>query len=209
MKLLAIGFTLLMLQLAPADNYEIAMQQNITKLYEANDVATINELAASFKRIAQVEKDEWLPGYYTAYAYARSTHFMSDTDSIDLQLDKAQAELDILLKEKADESEVFTLQAFVYSLRITNPMRGYKYLSLSNEALAKAEQLNADNPRIYYCRANNIYHTPKMFGGGKEKAKSQFEKAAELFAIDNSNSLWPSWGNHHNQLMLKKCEEAE
>lgn len=209
MKTLALVFALFLTTLIQADNYETVMQQNITKLYEATDVTTINQIAASFKRIGQVETQQWLPSYYSAYAYARSTHFITNADSIDLQLDKAQAELDLLSDAKADESEVFTLQALVYSLRITSPMRGYKYSTLSNEALAKAEQLNPDNPRVYYCQANNIYHTPKMFGGGKEKAKPLFDKAAELFTVSNPNPLWPTWGNKHNKMMLEKCEKTE
>ncbi len=210
MKTLTLALGLLLSQWMQAGNYETTMQQNITQLYRATDVTTINQLAASFQRIADVEKAEWLPLYYVAYAYARSTHFMADADSIDTQLDKAQAGLDKLLKTKANESEVHVLQAFVYSLRITNPMRGYKYSSLSNEALAKAEQLNASNPRVYYCRGNNVFHTPKMFGGGKEKAQPLFEKAAGLFASTaNGNPLWPAWGNYHNRVMLNKCQTAE
>ncbi|MBR8537694.1 hypothetical protein KDU71_19140 [Carboxylicivirga sediminis] len=206
MKTLTLIFALCLTQWMQANDYETIMQQNITQLYQTTDVSSINQIAASFQRIADVEKDEWLPLYYVAYAYARSTHFITDADSIDLQLDKAQLALKQLVGSKSDESEIYALQALVYSLRITNPMRGYKYSSLSNEALAKAEQLNAANPRIYYCKANNIYHTPKMFGGGKEKAQPLYEKAAELFAHSkHPNHLWPTWGSIHNKAMLNKC----
>ena len=210
MKTLLFLFTLVTMTSAYASDYETVMKQNIDKLYKSINIEEINQLAASFKRIANVEKDKWLPKYYVAYAYTRTTHFMKDADSIDHQLDLAQAELDMLLKTKSDESEVYALQALIYSVRITSPMRGYKYSSLSNEALAKAEQLNASNPRIYYCRANNVYHTPKMFGGGKTKAKPLYEKAAELFVnVKNDNPLWPDWGAYHNQKMLDKCIAVE
>ena len=210
MKTLLLAIALLTSTLVLADNYETAMKEKIASLFKTQNIDDFNQLAAGFKRIAAVENSQWLPRYYAAYAYARSTHFMADSDSIDQQLDKAQEELNLLLDSHNKESEVHTLQALVYSLRITSPMRGYKYSNLSNESLAKAEKLNAANPRIYYCRANNVYHTPKMFGGGKQKAQVLYEKAAELFvSINNENPLWPNWGSYHNQQMLNKCLAAE
>ena len=206
MKTLLILLSILSFTVVKAKNYEEVMKKNIDQLIKSTNVQEINQLAASFKRIANVEQDEWLPGYYVAYAYTRSTHFIKDNDSIDHQLDMAQEELNKLIKSKPDESELFVLQAMIYSMRITSPMRGYKYSSLSNEALSKAEQLNAENPRIYYCRGNNVFHTPKMFGGGKQKAQVLYEKAAKLFASTNhDNPLWPVWGNYHNDIMLNKC----
>ncbi|WP_430814919.1 hypothetical protein [Carboxylicivirga sp. RSCT41] len=210
MKTIVFTLILCAAQLIHAKDYQTAMKKNIDELFKTRNIEQINAIAASFKRIASVEKNDWLPTYYAAYAYVRSTHFISESDSIQLQLDKAQAELELLLTSNPDESEVHVLQAMIYSLRITNPMNGYKYSSLSNEALSKAEQLNTSNPRIYYCRANNIYHTPKMFGGGKEKAKPLFEKAARLFENTNyENPLWPYWGSYHNKQMLAKCQDAE
>jgi hypothetical protein len=193
-----------------ANDYQTTMKANIDQLFKTTKVQDFNSIAASFKRIASLEKNEWLPTYYAAYAYARSTHFISDSDSIDRQLDSAQAELNSILKSHTNESELHVLQAFIYSLRITNPMRGYKYSNLSNQALNKAEQLDKNNPRVYYCQANNIYHTPAMFGGGKQKAKPLFEKAAQLFETAKyDNPLWPYWGSYHNNQMLAKCVDAE
>ncbi|MCG8582357.1 MAG: hypothetical protein MI866_20705 [Bacteroidales bacterium] len=210
MKTIVFTLILCLAQLIHANDYQTAMKTNIDSLFKTTNTEQIDAIAAVFKRIASVEKNDWLPTYYAAYAYVRSTHFISESDSIHWQLDKAQAELDKLLLSNPDESEVHVLQAMVYSLRITNPMNGYKYSSLSNEALGKAEQLNTNNPRIYYCRANNLYHTPKMFGGGKQKAKPLFEKAAQLFeTANNENPLWPYWGSYHNKQMLAQCQDAE
>lgn len=192
-----------------ATNYHDVMKQNITKLIKSNSIEEINQIAATFERIANAEKEEWLPRYYSAYAYARATHFMSDADSIDASLDMAQAFIDELIKSNESESEVHVLQALVYSLRITSASRGYKYSSLSNKSLDRAMQLNAENPRIYYCRGNNVFNTPKMFGGGATKAQKLFTTANEKFESEkNENELWPSWGLYHNTQMLKKCKES-
>lgn len=206
MKTLVLLTALVINQVMMAGNYHETMKQTIEKIQNCTSIDELNQLAALFTRIGDAEKDEWLPRYYACYAYSRTVHFMSDGDSIDSALDKAQAIMDDLLKSKAEESEVHVLQAMIYSLRITNPMRGYKYSSLSNQSLERAEQLNASNPRIYYCKANNVYHTPKMFGGGSENAQKLYEKAKQLFSqVKNENDLYPTWGNIHNEMMLKKC----
>ncbi|MCU4166345.1 hypothetical protein [Carboxylicivirga caseinilyticus] len=206
MKTIVLFTALLASQLLMANDYEETMKLNIVKLEKSTSIEEMNQIAALFMRIADVEKMEWLPSYYASYAYARTTHFMNDADSIDSALDHAQAILDDLLKQKSDESEVYVLQGFIYSLRITSAMRGYKYSTLSNQSLEKAEQLNADNPRVYYCKANNIFHTPKMFGGGSDNALPLYKKAKALFEKNKSaNTLFPGWGSYHNEVMLQKC----
>ena len=118
--------------------------------------------------------------------------------------------MDVLKDMAPDESEVYALEAFLYQLRITDITKGMKYSSLKNEALAVAEKLNPENPRVYYLRGTNTYHTPKMFGGGAEKAKPQFEKAAEKFkAFHLQNSLAPNLEKKHNAQMLEECKKIQ
>lgn len=207
MKTLMMISILMVSAIATASKYHDTMVKNIDQLEKTQTVNGANQVAATFLRIADVEKSEWLPRYYAAYAYIYSTHFLHDADSIDVALDKAQVLLDDLLKSNPNESEVYVLQSFVYSLRITSMSRGMKYSGLSNSSLDKAEQLNPKNPRVYYCRGNNVFHTPSMFGGGAEKAQPLFEKAKALFETNKSdNDLNPSWGQYHNALMLEKCK---
>jgi hypothetical protein len=84
--------------------------------------------------------------------------------------------------------------------------KGYKYSKLAGESIEKAEKLNPENPRVYYLRGSNTFHTPKFFGGGAENAKPDLEKAAHIFSTQKpANKLAPSWGEYHNQQLLNKC----
>jgi tetratricopeptide (TPR) repeat protein len=178
-----------------AGDYESVMKQNITEMYQLQDAQKLENIAGKFYRIGEAEKDEWLPYYYAAYSYVSITYNMEDGDAIDSYLDKAQPMLDKAIALNPDEAENYVLQGLIHSMRITNPMRGMKYSALSEEALEKAAKLNPENPRIWLCKAQNIYHTPSMFGGGAEKAKPVFEKAAELFdTFEAKGELWPGWG---------------
>ncbi len=190
-----------------SSNYHDVMKLNIEKMKKSTSSVELGNIANQFERIAKTEKEEWLPGYYAAYSYLRSTFFdeMGNEDT-HIQLDKAQAILDELTKKFQKQSEIFTLQAFVYQLRITDMSKGYKYSKLAAEAIGVAEKLDPQNPRIYYLRGSNIYHTSKMFGGGKENAKPELEKAAKMFeSYQPENDLLPSWGAAHNSELLKQC----
>jgi len=203
LNILSISFSML-----SAATYDEVMQENIDKLYKAKTPSELTNISLMFYRVAQKEQVKWLPLYYAAYSKVRIAFFIKDEDEIDRHLDVAQGYMNKLLKINPQESEIYVLQALIYSMRITGPARGMKYSGLSNGSLEKAEKLNSDNPRVFYCKGNNLYHTPSFFGGGKDKAKPFLEKAAKLFENDKTNvSFWPSWGKIHNAQILKGCNE--
>jgi hypothetical protein len=192
-------------------NYEETMKANIQKLNSEFTTSGLTNLANQFERIANAEPGKWHPGYYAAYCYVWATAVgkMPAEDKHKL-LDLAQMQMDILQKTFKKESEIFALQAFVYQMRITDMSKGFKYSSLASDALEEAEKLNPNNPRVYYLRGNNKFHTPKAFGGGKEKAKPMFEKAAALFESQKSaNAIEPAWGKEHNKQMLAACNSTD
>ncbi|WP_066633254.1 hypothetical protein [Labilibacter marinus] len=191
-----------------ASNYHDVMKQNIEKMYKVKTVEELASISGTFYRVSEKEKAEWLPLYYASYSLVRVAFFTKDANVIHQYLDTAQGYLDQLKKQQPKESEVFALQGLLYSMRITSMSKGMKYSMLSNEELDKAQVLNDKNPRIYYCRGNNVFHTPSMFGGGKSKAKPIYEKAASLFKEDTSKiDFWPTWDSQHNNEMLKQCKE--
>jgi len=194
-----------------ASNYEETMAKNINKIDQSGTTSELVNLANEFQRIANVEKDKWMPGYYAAYCYTRVTTMgRMDKDEVHKYLDLAQAEINKRLKFTTTESEIYALQALVYQLRITDMSKGYKYSSLSNEALMVAEKLDPENPRVYYLKGSNTFHTPKMFGGGAKKAKPDLEKAAKLFNTkETANKLAPGWGGVHNSKLLSQCMSKE
>ena len=84
---------------------------------------------------------------------------------------------------KGDESELLTLQACIYQARLgISPMlRAQKYSAMVAQTVAQAKELNPANPRAYLVAANNVYYTPKIFGGGAEAARPLYEQAKTKF----------------------------
>lgn len=186
-----------------ANDYETTMKESIEEMYQTQEPEILSKIAGKFYRIGEAEQDKWLPYYYAAYSYVSITYNLEDGDEIDAWLDKGQNMLDKAMELKPDEAENHVLQGLLYSMRITNPMRGMKFSGLSNDALAKAEKLEPENPRLWLCKAQNVYYTPSMFGGGAENAKPLFEKAAELFdTFEPRGELYPGWGKETNAAQL-------
>lgn len=211
MKTKFIGLIALCLMLSTtlfAVDYPTVMNDNIGKMYRTTSADTLTSLAASFDRIAQIAPGEWLPYYYSAYCYVTITFTDKDADRTDANLDKAQVYLDKSLAINDMESELYVLQALIHSMRITNAGRGYKYSTLSNESLSKAEALNSNNPRIYFCKGQNVMNTPAMFGGGKDKALLLFEKSKSLFESQTpTNALMPMWGQKPLDQLIADCKK--
>jgi len=86
-----------------------------------------------------------------------------------------------------------------------------KYGAIANAYFATAKKLNPNNPRLYYLQGNSLFYTPKLFGGGPEKALPLYQKAEQLFADDTGNMLkdihTPYWGKEVNEYMMKQCHE--
>jgi len=66
----------------------------------------------------------------------------------------------------------------------------------AGKAIERAMDLEPDNPRVVLLKAISDYHTPKMFGGDRERAMAGFQRAAELFCAEQiDDPLQPDWGH--------------
>jgi hypothetical protein len=192
--------------------YADMLGTTITAVLNTGDAAELKALAAKLERAAAVAPADWLPRYYQAYALLINV-FQSkeDSDAKDATLDQAEAALAQARQLKGDESELLTLQAYIYQARLgISPMlRSAKYSRLVNETVAQAKKLNPANPRPYLVGANNVYYTPSMFGGGAEAAKPLYEEAkAKYAAYRPASPLLPNWGQDQLLGRLKKYEVA-
>ncbi|OON68487.1 hypothetical protein [Hymenobacter sp. CRA2] len=198
-------------QAAPA-GYHDMLAATIQDIMSTGDAVQLKELASKMERAAAVAPQDWLPRYYQSYALLIAT-FQSkeDGDVKDKQLDQAETALQQARKLGGDKSELLVLQAYIYQARLSiSPMMRSMQLSPKvNEALAAAKELNPGNPRIYLVQANNLYFTPKMFGGGAEAAKPVYDEAkARYAAFRPATPLAPSWGERQLMGRLKQYETA-
>jgi hypothetical protein len=208
----AASFSATAQQATPPAGYTELMAATITELNSTGDPVQLKQIVSKFERAAAAAPTDWLPAYYQAYGLL-ITCFQSKEDGStkDKYLDQAEAALTQARKLRGDESELLVLQGYIYQARLgISPMdRSGKYSRLVSEVLGQAKGINPANPRVYLVLGNNVYFTPKMFGGGPEAAKPLFEEAKARFAAFKPTSpLAPSWGERQVMSRLKAYEQT-
>lgn len=183
---------------AQSAKYTELMKKHIGALDSAVYTNKGLELANTFTRIGDAEKNQWLPYYYAAYATAMHGLMQQDVNEKDKLAEQANTLLQksetILGKEN---SEIATIKSMIATLQMTvDPQTRYMtYGALITENINKAESLDSTNPRPVLLQAQNLYYTPEAFGGGAEAARPLFEKAKARFeSFKPENELSPNWG---------------
>lgn len=200
-------FSISMFSNAQGEQYLAAMKTNVQKLNTWGDAP--QSLAASFERIAQAEKTQWLPYYYASYASLIHSYSLNTTEEKDKLIAHAQGLLDQASLLNPDLSEVSALQGFLYVTFLSSEpnTRGAEYSVKANEAFDKAIALNAKNPRALYLKGITVLNTPDFFGGGKKSAKPILEKAVAAYnSFSPVSDIYPIWGKDDCSKQLAACE---
>jgi hypothetical protein len=183
---------------AQGNKYESAMKANVSQLDSIMVKNNTADLANNFLRIAEAEKTKWLPYYYAAYCNVVAALTEKDNSKKDALADKANE-----LISKAEEilgkqnSEIDVIKSMIATAHMTvDPQNRYMtYASEISGNIEKAKSLDPTNPRPYLLEAQNKFFTPEQYGGGKEVAKTLFDKANELYSsFKPETDLSPTWG---------------
>jgi len=185
---------------AQSDKYESAMKANISRLDSIMINNNTADLANNFLRIADAEKTKWLPYYYAAYCNVISALTEKDNSKKDALADKANELIskaeEILGKENSETDVIKSMIATVH-MTVDPQNRYMTYASEISDNIENAKSLDPTNPRPYLLEAQNKFFTPEQYGGGKEVAKSLFDKANELYtSFKPESELSPTWGKN-------------
>ncbi|RFS20624.1 hypothetical protein DVR12_18860 [Chitinophaga silvatica] len=150
---------------------------------------------SALEKLAKQYPDEWLLQYYAGWS-ATQLSFRSGKAEAENLCNKAEPYVKKALDMQPDNTETLTLMAYWLSAKINAvPSRGAKLGVESRKYAEKGINANPDNPRAWLIKALNIYYTPKIFGGGKQRAKSTVDIAGNKFAAFRpNNTLAPNWG---------------
>jgi hypothetical protein len=188
---------------AQSEKYTKAMEQKIAAIDTSRSMASWQDLANSFERIADAEKTQWLPYYYAALSHVMIGYNLGQgqtggfADKTDPEAEKAEILIAKAESLSKDNSEIFCVKKMIATLRMMgDPMtRWQNYGPLASEALAKAKELNPNNPRVYLLEGQDKFFTPEQFGGSKSEAKLLFEEAMKKYeSFKPESTIHPQWG---------------
>jgi hypothetical protein len=189
---------------AQSAKYISAMEANIAAMDTARAHTSWQELGNSFERIAEAEKTQWLPYYYSAvsnvmmgYMLNSGTPGSGNSTQTDQIADKAESMINKAEAIEKENSEIYCVKKMIATLRMmADPMTRYQtYGPMAADALAKAKSLDPKNPRVYMLEGQDKFYTPEQFGGSKTEAKALFEESIKLFETNlPKSSIDPRWG---------------
>lgn len=210
-KILFVSLSLLFFTaaFAQSDKYLTAMKANVMAIDTAfKNPQSLLTLAASFERIAEKEKNQWLPYYWAAFCQVNYTYMIEDKTKTDPIADKAEQLLNKADSLQPDNSEISCVYSMIASARmLVDPMTRYmQYGMKSGNYLEKAITQNPENPRPYYLRGQGLRYTPEQFGGGCKPAMDELNKAAEKFkTFKPSSEIDPNWGEARTTMLINDC----
>jgi hypothetical protein len=191
---------------AQSDKYVAVMQKNLSLFDSSKTIDQYQSLAATFERIGDAEKTQWLPYYYAALAQTLAgwNPGMKDKDANSRKIDAYLAKAEAI--EKNAETYAIENMSATQQMLVDPQTRWATNGKDASEALQKGLALDPNNPRLYYLQAMSLFNTPPQFGGGKDKAKPVFEKSVALYKSAQPKPLYPNWGAKEAENMLAQCQ---
>jgi hypothetical protein len=189
---------------------EESLKKTLDKLDAAKTEQELSAASSQFDMLTYKWGDQWAASFYAAYSKIKVSLQLSDKTRRDQYLDAANALLEKAGRLSPNNQEIYILCAWSAKARIAidGKERWKKFGEVYDDYIAKARKINSENPRIFFLEGQGPFYKPKMWGGGKDKAKPYFEKAKELFAKEDKTSLLkPHWGEKENEEFLKQCNE--
>lgn len=155
---------------------------------------------AYFERLLINSDKAWLAHYYIALVDYRLTSFYfskNDKNQAKKFIDDGIDHLSAGLEEKKDFADAHNLLSALYGNKIgINPFLSMTLGPKSGKEMQQALSLAPGNPRNYLVSGWSAFYTPKMFGGGKDKAEKHFNQAIACFdSFQVTDPTLPDWGH--------------
>lgn len=196
--------TLVSIQCFGQANYEKAMGEALTQWKSGKAV----EAMGKFERIAQAEKDNWIPKYYQALVGITQSFSIPDEAQKQKQIDQSIAL--IPSDEKQLNAEWYVLKALALTSQLTiDPMATAMLLSPEiMDNYDKALALEPNNPRAISGRADFQINSKKFMGGDTKQECKDLEKAVSLFDQEKHDvKFYPTWGKDRTVTLLGQCKQ--
>ena len=190
------------------DRYTEGMKQAF-QLWEENKT---DEASAIFQRIAQAEKDNWIPYYYATSTLVTATFTTKDKSQANEKLEKAKELIAQAHEISPENSELLTLEGLLYTGYVAMDPQTYamqyssKIMGLHEHAL----KIDDTNPRAHFNKIEYEIGTAKFFKQDLRTFCEALEGTRTLFESQESDvPFYPSYGLERLGQTLTSCNCTE
>jgi len=167
------------------------------------------EASALFERIAQAEKDNWLPYYYAANTLITASFQTKDVTKINEMLKKAETFVAKGHDISPDNSELVTLEGLLYTgyVAMDPEAFGMVYSNKIMNLHTRAIKLDAENPRAQLNKVEFEMGAARFFGTELSTFCDAINATTPLFKNQKKPvPFYPSYGLDRVALLLKDCK---
>ncbi len=197
--------------LAGDPSYVNKMKETLDNMSKCANAADFKAVANQFDRISQKESDEWLPQYYSANIKILLVYLDSaaDANQKDRYLDEAETIISDMEEMEPEEAEIQVLKAFMIISKIgVDPQtRGQSMYGSYEATLAKANQLDPENPRVKYMLLSKDVGQAQWFG---QSIDPYCPKMKELYdswdSYQPASEIHPVWGKDQLWQIMQACK---
>ena len=187
------------------DRYTQGMEQGF-KLWKENKTT---EASAIFQRIAQAEKDNWIPYYYATNVLVASSFTTKDKAKVNEMLEKSQELIAKAHEISPDNTELLTMEGLIYTGYVAMEPETYamQYSSKIMGLHAQALELDDTNPRAHFNKIEYEIGTARFFQQDLTTFCEGLENTRALFENQESDvPFYPSYGLERLEATLTQCE---
>lgn len=184
---------------------------DVTALKAARELAqaAATQTAQSNKKAAAL--------YFVGYAQYSLANLPSEKATSEQNTDAGIAALEEAVKLEPAFADAHALLGSLYGQKAAGGMMaGMKYGQKSAVTIERAITLQPKNPRILLLEGISLFFKPAMWGGDKQKALGNLQRACELAeqgACAAKEAFMPDWGHADvfawKGMMFAKSEEAD
>lgn len=166
------------------------------------------DASAMFERIAQAEKENWIPYYYAATTLITASFESKDPVKTDEMLKKAKTFLEKANELSPNNSEIRTLEGLLYTGYVAMDPATFgmqfsgKIMALHSEAI----ELNPKNPRAQLNKIEYEIGSARFFGTELSTFCDDIKATQPLFDNqEESEAFYPNFGEDRIEQLLKEC----
>jgi len=183
-------------------------EKGMNKAFDLWKQGKITEASNLFERVANAEKDNWIPSYYVGYINVLSSFGIKDEATLTSKLEKVKTFLDKAEAISPNNPEIMIIQALHNTAYIA--FDGQKYgMTMSGrnaQIFNKAIQIAPTNPRVILQKAEWDMGSASFFGKSTEPYCNDIQKALEMLKSEKKSTVKyaPSWGKERAEQVLKQ-----
>jgi len=203
--IITICMALIMGSIVGQAKYEEGMQ----KAFDLIEEKKIDESVALFERIAQVEKDNWLPSYHAGHTLIRNSFKVMNEDARLNMLERAKSFIVEAHKRSPKNPEIMSLEAMLYTsyMAFDPATYGMMYAMQIEGIHERAYQLAPDNPRVLIGKIQYDFGKANFFGQDTSSYCEEMKKIIPKLKEEKiTEPFAPSHGLREAEGFIQQCK---